>query len=163
MPGYENNPKANGEAFTDGWFRTGDQGVMDAQGYISITGRLKEIINRGGGKISPREGDEVMMDRPAGQQCGTLPVPHYKVGGGGRSRRSWSSATDRRRPTSSCASSSASGSPISRCPRRSCFERRYPRARRESCNGSGSRKSSGSDEGFPYGEGRRWSDRPLAA
>ena len=49
---YENNPKANGEAFVKGWFRTGDQGVIDADGYLTLTGRLKEIINRGGEKIS---------------------------------------------------------------------------------------------------------------
>ena len=66
--GYEKNPEANAEAFTDGWFRTGDQGVMDAAGYLTITGRLKEIINRGGEKISPREVDEVIMDHPAIQQ-----------------------------------------------------------------------------------------------
>jgi len=62
MRGYENNPKANAEAFVKGWFRTGDQGVMDADGYFSITGRLKEIINRGGEKVSPREVDEVLGD-----------------------------------------------------------------------------------------------------
>jgi acyl-CoA synthetase (AMP-forming)/AMP-acid ligase II len=63
--GYESNPKANAEAYTNGWFRTGDQGVMDGDGYVSITGRLKEIINRGGEKISPREVDEILMDHPA--------------------------------------------------------------------------------------------------
>ena len=63
--GYENNPKANGEAFVNGWFRTGDQGVIDADGYLTLTGRLKEIINRGGEKISPREVDEALMDHPA--------------------------------------------------------------------------------------------------
>jgi acyl-CoA synthetase (AMP-forming)/AMP-acid ligase II len=78
--GYENNPKANAEAFTKGWFRTGDQGVMDAEGYLSITGRLKEIINRGGEKISPREVDEVLMDHPAVQQVVTFAVPHEKLG-----------------------------------------------------------------------------------
>jgi len=78
--GYENNPKANGEAFTAGWFRTGDQGVMDDEGYLSITGRLKEIINRGGEKISPREVDEVLMDHPAVQQVVTFPIPHEKLG-----------------------------------------------------------------------------------
>ena len=62
--GYENNPKANAEAYTHGWFRTGDQGVMDDEGYLTITGRLKEIINRGGEKVSPREVDEVLMDHP---------------------------------------------------------------------------------------------------
>jgi acyl-CoA synthetase (AMP-forming)/AMP-acid ligase II len=78
--GYENNPKANAEAFTDGWFRTGDQGVMDAEGYVTITGRLKEIINRGGEKISPREVDEVLMDHPAVQQVVTFAMPHAKLG-----------------------------------------------------------------------------------
>ncbi len=78
--GYENNPKANGEAYTAGWFRTGDQGVMDAEGYLSITGRLKEIINRGGEKISPREVDEVLMDHPAVAQVVTFSVPHDKLG-----------------------------------------------------------------------------------
>jgi len=78
--GYQNNPKANAEAFTNGWFRTGDQGVMDDDGYISITGRLKEIINRGGEKISPREVDEVLMDHPAVRQVVTFAVPHDKLG-----------------------------------------------------------------------------------
>ncbi|HST10365.1 MAG TPA: AMP-binding protein, partial [Terriglobales bacterium] len=78
--GYENNPKANSEAFVRGWFRTGDQGVMDAEGYLTITGRLKEIINRGGEKISPREVDEVLLDHPAVQQCVTFAVPHDKLG-----------------------------------------------------------------------------------
>jgi acyl-CoA synthetase (AMP-forming)/AMP-acid ligase II len=80
MGGYENNPKANGEAFVNGWFRTGDQGVMDDDGYISITGRLKEIINRGGEKISPREVDEVLMDHAAVAQCVTFAMPHDKLG-----------------------------------------------------------------------------------
>jgi len=80
MSGYENNPKANAEAFAKGWFRTGDQGVMDADGYLTITGRLKEIINRGGEKISPREVDEVLMDHPAVQQCVTFAVPHDRLG-----------------------------------------------------------------------------------
>ena len=78
--GYESNPKANEEAFVDGWFRTGDQGVLDAEGYLSITGRLKEIINRGGEKISPREVDEVLMDHPAVAQVVTFAVPHDKLG-----------------------------------------------------------------------------------
>ena len=78
--GYENNPKANAEAFTNGWFRTGDQGTMDSDGYLSITGRLKEIINRGGEKISPREVDEVLMDHPAVAQVVTFAIPHDKLG-----------------------------------------------------------------------------------
>ncbi len=78
--GYEKNPEANAEAFTEGWFRTGDQGVMDEAGYVTITGRLKEIINRGGEKISPREVDEVIMDHPAVQQVVAFAVPHDKLG-----------------------------------------------------------------------------------
>lgn len=79
-PGYENNSKANAEAFTNGWFRTGDQGTLDADGYIAITGRLKEIINRGGEKVSPREVDEVLMDHPAVAQVVTFGIPHDKLG-----------------------------------------------------------------------------------
>ena len=78
--GYKNNNKANAAAFTNGWFRTGDQGVMDADGYIRLTGRLKEIINRGGEKISPREVDEVLLDHPAVAQVVTFAVPHAKLG-----------------------------------------------------------------------------------
>jgi acyl-CoA synthetase (AMP-forming)/AMP-acid ligase II len=78
--GYENNPKANAEAYTHGWFRTGDQGVMDDEGYLTITGRLKEIINRGGEKVSPREVDEVLMDHPAVAQVVTFAIPHDKLG-----------------------------------------------------------------------------------
>jgi acyl-CoA synthetase (AMP-forming)/AMP-acid ligase II len=80
MQGYENNPAANAEAFSSGWFRTGDQGTMSAGGYVSITGRLKEIINRGGEKISPREVDEVLMDHPAIEQVVTFALPHAKLG-----------------------------------------------------------------------------------
>jgi acyl-CoA synthetase (AMP-forming)/AMP-acid ligase II len=79
-PGYVDNPTANAAAFTDGWFRTGDQGVIDAEGYLTITGRLKEIINRGGEKISPREVDEVLMDHPAVAQVVTFAMPHEKLG-----------------------------------------------------------------------------------
>ena len=78
--GYENNPQANQDNFTQGWFRTGDQGVMDQAGYLTITGRLKEIINRGGEKISPREVDDVLMDHPAVAQVVTFAMPHDKLG-----------------------------------------------------------------------------------
>ncbi|MCX7228428.1 MAG: acyl--CoA ligase [Burkholderiales bacterium] len=78
--GYEANPKANAEAFADGWFRTGDQGVMDADGYVTITGRLKEIINRGGEKVSPREVDEILMDHAAVAQVVCFGMPHPKLG-----------------------------------------------------------------------------------
>ncbi len=78
--GYENNPEANDDAYANGWFRTGDQGVLDADGYLTITGRLKEIINRGGEKISPREVDEVLMDHPAVAQVVTFAMRHDKLG-----------------------------------------------------------------------------------
>lgn len=78
--GYENNPKANAEGFRNGWFRTGDQGAKDADGYVRLTGRLKEIINRGGEKISPREVDEILMDHAAVSQVVCFGMPHPKLG-----------------------------------------------------------------------------------
>jgi acyl carrier protein len=78
--GYENNPEANRTAFTNGWFRTGDQGCLDGDGYLRLTGRLKEVINRGGEKISPREIDEVLMDHPAVAQVVTFAIPDGKLG-----------------------------------------------------------------------------------
>ena len=78
--GYVNNDKANAEAFTNGWFRTGDQGYLDPEGYLWLTGRLKEIINRGGEKISPREIDEVLLDHPAVAQVCTFAMPHDRLG-----------------------------------------------------------------------------------
>jgi oxalate---CoA ligase len=80
MMGYEANLQANATAFANGWFRTGDQGAKDADGYLSLTGRLKEIINRGGEKISPREVDEVLMDHPAVRQVVVFAVKHDKLG-----------------------------------------------------------------------------------
>jgi acyl-CoA synthetase (AMP-forming)/AMP-acid ligase II len=83
-PGYENNVDANKNSFFkfEGkrWFRTGDQGAFDADGYLTLTGRLKEIINRGGEKISPLEVDEVLMDHPGIVQVVTFAVPHEKLG-----------------------------------------------------------------------------------
>ena len=78
--GYEANPDANAKAFANGWFRTGDQGVIDDEGYLRITGRLKELINRGGEKVSPLEVDEILMDHPAIQQAVTFAMPHDKLG-----------------------------------------------------------------------------------
>ncbi|MER9508277.1 acyl--CoA ligase [Mesorhizobium sp. M0579] len=77
---YEKNPDANASAFTHGWFHTGDQGVLDEDGYLRVTGRLKEIINRGGEKISPLEVDGVLMDHPAVAQVVTFAMPHDKLG-----------------------------------------------------------------------------------
>lgn len=74
--GYENNPEANATSFTDGWFRTGDQGFLDADGYLTLVGRLKELINRGGEKISPREIDEVLLAHPAIAEAVCFGVPH---------------------------------------------------------------------------------------
>ena len=83
-PGYEGNPEANQKNFFEAegkrWFRTGDQGAFDEDGYLSLTGRLKEIINRGGEKISPLEVDATLSDHPAVAQCVTFAVPHAKLG-----------------------------------------------------------------------------------
>lgn len=78
--GYENNPSANAEAFHGEWFRTGDQGYLDDDNYLRISGRLKEIINRGGEKISPREVDDVLQAHPAVAQIVTFALPHPKLG-----------------------------------------------------------------------------------
>ena len=78
--GYQNNPKANQENFTNGWFRTGDQGQIDEEGFLTIKGRLKEIINRGGEKISPKEIDEVLLQHSNISQAVTFAIPHTKLG-----------------------------------------------------------------------------------
>ena len=78
--GYVNNPAANAAGFRDGWFRTGDQGSFDADGYLTITGRLKELINRGGEKVSPLEVDAVLLAHPAIAQAVTFALPHAKLG-----------------------------------------------------------------------------------
>jgi acyl-CoA synthetase (AMP-forming)/AMP-acid ligase II/acyl carrier protein len=79
-PGYEGNPEANLAAFSNGWFRTGDQGRLDEDGYLFLTGRLKEIVNRGGEKISPREIDEVLLAHSAVAQAVAFAVPHPTLG-----------------------------------------------------------------------------------
>ena len=76
MHGYEDNPQANAGAFVDGWFRTGDVGTLDGAGYLRLVGRIKELINRGGEKIAPREIDEVLEAHPAVKEAVAFGVPH---------------------------------------------------------------------------------------
>jgi len=78
--GYEHRPEANADSFVDGWFRTGDAGVIDEQGYVTITSRLKEIINRGGEKISPREVDEALLEHDAVREAVAFSIPHPTLG-----------------------------------------------------------------------------------
>jgi acyl-CoA synthetase (AMP-forming)/AMP-acid ligase II len=78
--GYHNNPEANAAAFTRGWFRTGDRGVQDAEGYVTLIGRIKELINRGGEKISPLEVDAVLLAHPAVAEVATFGAPDAKYG-----------------------------------------------------------------------------------
>jgi acyl-CoA synthetase (AMP-forming)/AMP-acid ligase II len=80
VDGYENNPEANTAAFVNGWFRTGDQGAFDGDGYLALTGRLKELINRGGEKISPLEIDDVLLRHPAVAEALAFAVPHKSLG-----------------------------------------------------------------------------------
>ena len=81
MSGYDTDHGSDdARVHATGWFRTGDTGHLDADGDLFITGRLKEIINRGGEKISPREVDEVLMDHPAVAEAVTFPVPHPTLG-----------------------------------------------------------------------------------
>ena len=76
IDGYSNNPEANAASFVDGWFRTGDQGTIDVGGYLSLIGRLKEMINRGGEKIAPREIDDVLKQHPAVGEAVAFGAPH---------------------------------------------------------------------------------------
>ena len=78
--GYENNPDANATSFVDGWFRTGDRGYLDADGDLWLVARIKELINRGGEKISPREIDEVLLTHPAVAEAVCFGVPHATWG-----------------------------------------------------------------------------------
>lgn len=77
--GYRNNPKANEDAFAYGWFHTGDQGYLDEEGYLFLTGRIKELINRGGEKISPLEVDAAMLSAPGVAEAVSFSAPdsHY--------------------------------------------------------------------------------------
>ena len=76
IEGYENNPEANAKSFTRGWFRTGDQGHLDAEGYLHLTARIKELIVRGGEKIAPLEIDEVLLKHPAVVEAVAFGMPH---------------------------------------------------------------------------------------
>ncbi|ONI07059.1 hypothetical protein PRUPE_5G097700 [Prunus persica] len=78
--GYKNNPEANKAAFLFGWFHTGDIGVLDSDGYLSLVGRIKELINRGGEKISPIEVDAVLVSHPEIEQGVSFGVPDDKYG-----------------------------------------------------------------------------------
>lgn len=80
IDGYENNPEANAASFVNGWFRTGDQGKIDASGYLSLTGRIKELINRGGEKISPVEVDDVLLRHPAVAEAISFAAPSKTYG-----------------------------------------------------------------------------------
>jgi acyl-CoA synthetase (AMP-forming)/AMP-acid ligase II len=78
--GYHNNPEANAQAFTRGWFRTGDLGTVDAEGCLTLVGRLKELINSGGEKISPIEVDEALLSHPGVKEAVAFAVPDVKYG-----------------------------------------------------------------------------------
>ena len=80
MKGYEENPEANASSFINGWFRTGDEGYLDQESYLTITGRLKELINRGGEKISPQEIDEVLLAHPAVAEAVSFGLPSERYG-----------------------------------------------------------------------------------
>jgi len=78
--GYENNEEGNKNAFWNGWFKTGDLGKVDSDGYLFLTGRIKEIINRGGEKVNVREVDEAIESHPAIAQGASYPIPHRTLG-----------------------------------------------------------------------------------
>ena len=78
--GYENDPEANARAFMDGWFRTGDQGLLDADCYLHLTGRIKDIIIRGGENIAPHEVDEILLRHPLVAAAVTFGYAHPTLG-----------------------------------------------------------------------------------
>ncbi len=78
--GYENDPAANAEAFRDGWYRTGDRGYFDTDGYLFLTGRIKELINRGGEKIAPFEVEAALQAYPGVSAAVVFPIPHPTLG-----------------------------------------------------------------------------------
>ncbi|MGA2262243.1 MAG: AMP-dependent synthetase, partial [Acidobacteriota bacterium] len=80
ISGYEDNPEANLSSFVNGWFRTGDEGILDRQGYLKLVGRIKELIVRGGEKIAPLEIDQVLQLHPAVAEVATFGVPHRIYG-----------------------------------------------------------------------------------
>jgi acyl-CoA synthetase (AMP-forming)/AMP-acid ligase II/CBS domain-containing protein len=80
IDGYDDNPEADARSFTNGWFRTGDQGFLDSAGYLTLVGRLKEMINRAGEKIAPHEIDEVLLKHPAVAEAVSFGVPHATWG-----------------------------------------------------------------------------------
>jgi thioesterase domain-containing protein/acyl carrier protein len=79
MQGYEDDAEANREAFVDGWFSTGDLGWRDSEGYLYLTGRLRELINRGGQKISCAEVEERLLCHPAVRDAAVFPIPHPRL------------------------------------------------------------------------------------
>jgi oxalate---CoA ligase len=80
MKGYLNNPEATSSAFFEGWFRTGDIGVLDKEHYLRLTGRIKDMINRGGEKISPEEIEAVLLEQPAVAEAVVFPISDLKYG-----------------------------------------------------------------------------------
>jgi oxalate---CoA ligase len=78
--GYVNNPTANASAFRHGWFRTGDRGVLDPDGYLTITGRIKEIINRGGEKVAPTEVEDALLAHEDVAEAVVFAAPHASLG-----------------------------------------------------------------------------------
>lgn len=80
MHGYEDDSEANAQSFCNGWFRTSDAGYFDQSGYLVLTGRLKEVINRGGEKISPAEVEAALIAHPDVIEAATFPVPHPSLG-----------------------------------------------------------------------------------
>ena len=80
MPGYDGDAAATAAAFTGDWFKTGDQGFFDDEGYLYLSGRTREMINRGGENIAPREVDEALLEHPAVAEAVTFAVPHATLG-----------------------------------------------------------------------------------
>ena len=112
--GYHHNPAANAEAFLpDGWFRSGDLGMIDADGRLRIVGRLKEMINRGGKKFFPREIEEILYTHPQVLYAAIVGIPDARLGE--RNCLCLVPRAGRRRPSKACSAFWATASPPTSC------------------------------------------------
>ncbi len=120
--GYHNNPDANAKSFRDGWFRTGDLGHVDEEGFVYITGRASDMYISGGSNIYPREIEEKLLKHPDIVEAAVLGVPDPQWGEIGIAR--WPGARVRRSARRKSPSGSPTSSPATSCRADSCSSMR---------------------------------------
>ena len=138
-PGYDGDPMATEAAFAGDWFKTGDLGFFDDDGYLFLAGRVREIINRGGEKVAPQEVDEVLLEHPAVAEAVTFAVPHATLGEDVASAVVLRSHLPRRRKK--YVSSPSAASPTSRFRAKCSSSRKSQKARPAKCSVSAWRRN----------------------